>query len=394
MESYIPRYLKAPASNYFLFGPGGTGKSTYLKNQYPDSLRIDLAKPFIFRKFSAGTDRFLKLVDSNSDRKVIIVENIQKVPELLTSVFISLKENKEQKFIITGSNIRRLKRAGLNLKRRKFELKTLHPFLLSELNFDIPLDDVLLYGLLPAVINSEEKMDFLESYISFYVREEVHLEGYVRNICSFFRFLETVSYSHSSILNISESARECLVERKVVEGYIKILEDILLAFKIPVFTKKAKRALVTHPKFYFFDTGVYQTLRPNGQFDQPGKISGAALEGLVAQHLRAWIDYWNENYELLYWRSRGGLEVNFVLYGKEEIIAIQVKNSNKIRREDLRSLFEFREDYPQSKCFFLYRGDEKFLINNVYCFPCEKFLKALKPDYDIIHSFPVKKRWR
>ncbi len=394
MELYIPRYVKAVDNNYFLLGPGGTGKSTYLKNQYPDSLQVDLSKPDIFRKYSARPDRFIKLLQGNSDRKIIIIDDIQKVPELLTSIFDSINENKKQKFIIAGSNTRRLKRSGFDLNGGKIELKTLHPFLLSELNFDIPLDDVLLYGLLPAVISAKQKKEVLETYISHYVQEEVHLEGYVRNICSFYRFLETVSYAHGSILNISNVARECQVERKVVEGYIKILEDILLAFKIPVFTKEAKRALVTHPKFYFFDTGVFQTFRPNGQFDRPEKISSSALEGLVAQHLRAWIAYWNENYELFFWRSRGGLEVNFVLYSKKEIIALEVKNSNKIRPEDLRSLFEFREDYPQSKCFFLYRGDEKFLINNVYCIPCEKFLKALKPDYDIIHSFPVKKRWR
>jgi predicted AAA+ superfamily ATPase len=160
--------------------------------------------------------------------------------------------------------------------------------------------------------------------------------------------LEAISFSHSSILNISNVARECSIERKVVEGYVKILEDILLAFRILVFTRRAQRALVSHPKFYFFDTGVFRTLRPRDPLDRPEEIEGAALEGLVAQHLRAWIAYQGNKYELFFWRSRAGVEVDFILYGEQGIFAIEVKNSNRIRAEDLRSLNAFRQDYPQN----------------------------------------------
>ncbi len=154
------------------------------------------------------------------------------------------------------------------------------------------------------------------------------------------------------------------------------------ALKIRAVKKEAKRGTVSHPKFYFFDTGVFQTIRPKGPLDQPEEISSAALEGLVAQHFRAWNAYKNNPYDLYYWRSRNGVEVDFVLYGKPGIYAIEVKNTNRIRPENLRSLSEFQKDYPQSRVVFLYRGDEKRMINNILCLPCENFLKQLSPDQD------------
>jgi predicted AAA+ superfamily ATPase len=231
-------------------------------------------------------------------------------------------------------------------------------------------------------MDAENPEDVLNAYVALYVREEVQLEGLVRHIGNFSRFLEAASFSHASLLNISNVARECEVERKVVEGYLNILEDILLAFRLPIFAKRAQRALVAHPKFYFFDSGVFQSLRPRGPLDRPEEIAGAALEGLVAQHLRAWNAYKGNPCEIYFWRSRGGVEVDFVLYGKDGIHAIEVKNTRRIRPEDLRGLAEFRKDYPGSRSVFLYRGDEKRLIDQVLCMPCEMFLNQLSPQFE------------
>jgi predicted AAA+ superfamily ATPase len=285
--------------------------------------------------------------------------------------------------VLTGSSARKLKRTGIDLLAGRVLLRTLHPFLLSELPAPPALDQVLEFGLLPIVISSENPQDVLNAYVALYVREEVQLEGLVRNLGNFSRFLEAVSFSHASILNVSNVARECGVERKVVEGYLQILEDILLAFKLPVFARKAQRALVSHQKFYLFDTGVFQSLRPKGPLDRPQEIAGAALEGLVAQHLRAWNAYRSNPYEMFFWRSRSGVEVDFVLYGKDGIYAIEVKNTNRIRPEDLRALAEFRKDYPRSQAIFLYRGQEKLLIDHVLCVPCEMFLKQLSPQLEL-----------
>jgi len=380
MEFYIPRFFSSPEQSYFLFGPRGTGKSTFLKHHYPDELWIDLLQPDVYRSYIARPERIIEIVHGNPDKTVIIVDEIQKIPDLLGAIHSLIEEKLNKQFILTGSSARKLKRTGIDLLAGRVLLKTLHPFVLSELKSPPPFEDILRYGLLPIVIDSKTPKDVLDTYIALYVREEVQTEGLVRNLGHFSRFLEAVSFSHGSLLNISNVARECQVERKVVEGYIKILEDILLAYRLPVFTKKAKRALISHPKFYFFDTGVFHVLRPKGPLDRPEEMAGVALEGLVFQHLRAWNAYSNNPYNLYFWRSRGGIEVDFILYGEDEILAIEVKNSNRVRPEDLRSLKAFYNDFPQSTPILLYRGKEKLLKNEIRCIPCESFLKSLFPN--------------
>ena len=380
METYIPRFLKTPQQSFFLFGPRGTGKSTFLRNHFADALWIDLLKPDVFRTYVSKPERLIELVRAHPEKKTVIIDEVQKVPQILSAVHSLIEEKTGTQFILTGSSARTLKRSGTNLLAGRALLRTMHPFLLSELGFDLPFEQVLQQGLLPIVISSQNPQEVLAAYVALYVREEVQMEGLVRNIGNFSRFLEAISFSHSSILNISNVARECQVERKAVEGFIKILEDILLAFRLPVFSKKAKRSLTSHPKLYIFDTGVYQTLRPRGPLDRPEEIGGAALEGLVAQHLRAWNAYSNNPLELYFWRSRGGVEVDFVLYGQAGLFAIEVKNTNRVRPEDLRALKAFRQDYPLSKTVLLYRGSERLLLDQVLCLPCEKFLKELEPN--------------
>jgi predicted AAA+ superfamily ATPase len=131
-----------------------------------------------------------------------------------------------------------------------------------------------------------------------------------------------------------------------VEGYLGILEDLLLAWRLPVFTRKAQRATVAHPKLFLFDAGVYRALRPAGPLDRPQEIEGAALEGLIAQHLRAWVAYGRSDFELSYWRTRAGSEIDFIIYGPDGFWAVEVKNASSVRSEDVRALRTFREDYP------------------------------------------------
>ena len=196
-------------------------------------------------------------------------------------------------------------------------------------------------------------------------------------------FLEAMSFSHGAILNAAQVARECQVGRKVVESHIEVLEDLLLGFRVQVFSRRAQRQLVQHPKFYYSDVGIFRSLRSAGPLDRPEEIGGAALEGLVAQHLRAWIAYRGGDHELCYWRTKLGSEVDFVIYGPETFAAVEVKNAKTVYNADLRSLRSFQEDYPQAKAFLLYRGQERQKIGNVLCCPCEEFLRSLTPDMKI-----------
>ena len=234
-------------------------------------------------------------------------------------------------------------------------------------------------GLLPLVLDSPDPARVLQAYASLYLREEVQMEGLVRNIGNFSRFLEAISFSHASLLNISDVVRECDVERKVVEGYVGILEDLLLSCRVQVFTKRAKRAVVAHPKFYLFDAGVYRSLRPKGPMDRPEDIEGHALEGLVAEHLRAWLAYSGSDASLHFWRTRSGVEVDFIVYGSEGLFAVEVKNAARIHPQDLRPLKAFKQDYPQSRAYLLYRGKERLLKDDIRCLPCAEFLVQLRP---------------
>jgi predicted AAA+ superfamily ATPase len=380
MEEVIPRLFNSPDQSYFLFGARGSGKSTYLTMTYPDAFIIDLLKPDVQRLYQARPETLIEQVQANPDYNRIVIDEVQKVPQLLDTVHFLIEKNSNLQFILTGSSARKLKRSGIDLLAGRVLLKSMHPFLHAELKKYADFQKSLEYGLLPLVYFSPTPEETLQTYIALYIREEVQYEGLTRNIGNFSRFLEMISFSHASILNISNVARECLIERKVVENYISILEDILLAIRLPLFTKRAKRALVSHPKFYFFDTGVYRAVRPKGPLDSPHEIDGAALEGLIFQHLNAWNAYQNHPYILSFWRSRSGVEVDFILYGEEGIVAIEVKNSNKIRPNDLRSLNEFKKDYPESCPIFLYRGNERILRNEVLCLPCDEFLNLLIPE--------------
>ncbi|MBI4712959.1 MAG: ATP-binding protein [Planctomycetes bacterium] len=379
METMIPRTFNPPEDSFFLFGPRGTGKTTLLRQNYPDALWIDLLEPDIFRSYSAYPERLREIILANPNKKITVIDEIQKIPELLNVIHALIEKKSRIQFILTGSSSRKIKRTGADLLAGRVIKKTLHPFMAVELGKRFNLSQALKQGLLPIVLSARDPQSVLKTYVSLYVREEVQMEGMVRNIGNFSRFLEAVSFSHGSILNISNVARECQIERKVVEGYIGILEDLLLAFRLPVFSRRAKRAVIAHPKFYFFDSGVYRVLRPAGPLDRPEGIEGAALEGLVVQHLVAWNSYRDERNKVYYWRTAGGSEIDFVVYGNEVFWAIEVKNTSRIRPEDLRGLNNFKSDYPQSSAYLLYRGKERLMKNGILCLPCEEFLLGLNP---------------
>jgi predicted AAA+ superfamily ATPase len=378
----VRRLFTAPKESYFLFGPRGTGKSTWLRQSSPDALYIDLLDQEAFRKYLAGPERIRDVISGNREARTVIVDEIQKVPSLLEEVhrLMEAELGRGVQFILTGSSSRKLKRGGTDLLAGRAILKTLHPFIAAELGPRFQFGRSLEVGMLPLVLNSAEPIETLKSYASLYLREEVQAEGLVRNIGNFARFLETMSLSHASLLNTSQVARECQINRKTVEGFIEVLEDLLLGFRLPAFTKRARRKLVEHTKFYYMDAGVFRSLRPKGPLDSPEEIGGACLEGLIAQHLRAWIAYSKEERALYFWRTKAGLEVDFIVYGDETFLAIEVKRAKTLSSKDVRSLRAFREDYPQSKACLLYGGKERIMIGGILCLPCEEFLLNLIPD--------------
>ena len=373
------RLFTPPKGSYFLFGPRGTGKSTWCRTQYGAAPRIDLLQPDQLRLYQARPERLRELVHQQPDGQIIVIDEVQKAPALLDVVHSLIEEHRDWQFVLTGSSARKLRRGGVDLMAGRAAWRELHPYLAAELGADFDLARALTLGMLPLVNEAAEPRETLAAYVGLYLREEVQQEGLVRKLADFSRFLEVLSFSHGQVVNISNIARECCTERTTIAGYLDIVEDLLLGFRLPVFARRARRAVVAHPKFYYFDAGVYRSLRPAGPLDHPAEAGGVALEGLVAQHLRAWLAYGRDAGALHYWRTRGGAEVDFVIYGENLFHAIEVKRAAVVQPSDLRSLASFREEYPEAKLLLLHGGTEALRINGIPCLPCAGFLQRLLP---------------
>ncbi len=321
-----------------------------------------------------------KQLDAKHDVSIVVIDEIQKVPELLSVVHSIIEEKKDIQFILTGSSSRKLKRVGVDLLAGRAIRRAMNPFMAVELNEKFNFEKALKLGMLPVVWGSKDPEEVLDSYVSLYIQEEVQFERIVRDFSSFSRFLAVIAFSHASMLNMTNIGQECEVKRHVVENYLEILQDLLLAFLIPVFTKRAHRELVAHPKFYLFDAGVFRALRAVGWIDSVHEIDGMALEGLVLQHLKAWCDYSKGKYQIAYWRTKAGLEVDFIVYGEAGFWAIEVKNNKKVSSKDVRGLLHFQEDYPECKPILLYRGTDSIIEKNILCMPCAEFLSQLTPN--------------
>lgn len=375
----VHRFFHFLTKSFFLFGPRGTGKSTLIKQLYKDAALIDLLEPSLYRQYRAKPERLKSMIHSQAGTKTFIIDEVQKVPELLSVVHQLIEEKKGWQFILTGSSARKLKRSGVDLLAGRAQLKYLHPFMAAEISSQFSLEKNLRLGMLPLIVNSEDPIGDLKTYLALYMQEEVQMEGLIRKMDQFSHFLEAVSFSQASPINYSNIARDCAVSSKTVENYIQILEDLLLSFRIPIFSKKAKRHLSDHPKFYYFDAGVFQSIRPTGPLDNTDSILGQAIETLVAQHLRAWIDYSSQEGKLYFWRTKSGLEVDFIIYGEIGFYAIEIKKSSTISPQDLRGLIEFKKDYPESSTILLYGGNEKRMINGILCMSLTEFLLQLRP---------------
>ncbi len=363
-----PRLFQAPKrQSFFLFGPRGVGKTAWLHQQFPGALFFDMLDYQVYTELLAAPQRLGERIPQGQ-KEWVVVDEVQRVPELLNEVH-RLIESRRLRFALTGSSARKLRGRGINLLAGRAVMRHMHPLTALELGKEFDLKRALQYGCLPLACTSENPQDYLKSYAATYLREEVQQEGLTRNIGAFSRFLEVASFSQGNVLNMAAVARECSMSVKVVEDYFSILEDLLIAIRLPVFTKRAKRRLIAHPKFYYFDAGVFQAIRPRGPLDAPDQIHGPALETLFLQQVRALNDYKDLGYRLHYWRTAGGDEVDFVLYGERGLRAFEVKMAHNVRPDDLRSLLRFRADFPQAKTHLLYLGQRRWHDRGIEVLP-------------------------
>ncbi len=361
----------------FLFGPRGTGKSTWIKHNLKPDIYIDLLRDDIYQRLIASPGRLSEWI-THQNPNFIVIDEIQKIPSLTDEVH-RLIELKKWKFILIGSSARKLKQRKSNLLGGRALEKKFYPLTASELGDDFNFTSSLTYGHLPSVhsIKGINKLDYLKSYISVYLKEELIQEGIIRNIRPFAQFLESASFSQASILNVSHVAKDVDKDPKVIADYFEILEDLLIAYRLPIFSRKGNRKTIKKTKFYFFDVGVYRSIRPSGPLDNPQELNGHAFETLIFQELKANNDYLNLGYDISYWHTDKGLEVDFILYGKRGLFGIECICSKKIKSSDLKSLKQFKEDFRPTKLFLIYAGEDELLMEDVRIIPAELFLKNI-----------------
>lgn len=370
------RSIHAPDDKSFLLlGPRGTGKSMWIRSEFPDAVYIDLLESSTYTELLATPGRLEDKIPPRHHGWVIIDE-VQKVPALLDEVH-RLIESRRLRFGLTGSSARKLRRRGVNLLAGRALSLTMHPLTRIELGDRFDLKHSVQFGQLPSVYVEKRPGAFLSTYVQTYLREEVQQEGLTRNLAAFARFLESISFSQAQLLNVAAVARDCHVGRKVVEDYVTILDDLLIGVRLPAFQRRAKRKLTAHPKFYFFDVGVYRAIRPRGPLDAPEEIDGPAFETLLMQETRAHIAYADLGYELYYWRTQAGLEVDLVLYGERGLHAFEVKRAARLRGGDYDGLRAFAADYPMATCTLAYGGTKRFTEGAIEVMPIDTLLAEL-----------------
>ncbi|OGW80585.1 MAG: hypothetical protein A3C47_01015 [Omnitrophica bacterium RIFCSPHIGHO2_02_FULL_51_18] len=376
----IVRTLKIdlpPRQSAFLWGPRKTGKSTLLRQSFPDSLIYDfLQKDLYFelvRKPSLLRERILAK-DKDFLKYPIILDEVQKVPEILDEVHWMI-ENKGLQFILCGSSARKLKRGQANLLGGRAWRFELFPLVSPELEH-LDLKRALNHGLLPSHYLQEDASRSIKAYVRDYLKEEVFEEGIVRNIPAFSRFFDAMSYSLGEAVNYSNIARDCGVDSKTVKEYYQILVDMLLgSFVGPYKKRQGRNVILKAPKFYFFDVGVAGAIAKRPVLEERGEFFGRALENLIFMELTAYRSYRERDFGISYWRTKTGLEVDFIL--GEGQVAVEVKGASRVDHTELKGLKGFVEEYGPKKAIVVSNEREARLAGDIRIMPWRNFLEAL-----------------
>ena len=377
LQLILPNHKSA-----FLWGARQTGKSTYLKNHFPAAHCYDLLKSDLQLRLEKNPHHLREEILALTPAKLknpIIIDEIQKVPALLNEVHW-LIENTEAQFILCGSSARKLKRLGTNLLGGRALRYEFYPLTYAEIP-EFNLLRALNNGLIPSHYQSDHATLLLEAYITDYLTFEIREEGLVRNLPDFSRFLDSVTFNNGQMLNYTNIARDCGVSAKTVESYYQILIDTLIGYFLPPFHKKIKRDIISKtPKFYLFDVGVVNYLSKRQITELRGIVAGSAFEHYILMELIAYKGLYKKRYEITYWRTKTGLEVDFILGDAE--IAIEVKISHSVHKEDLNGLIAFCEEHQPKKAIVVSTDAAPRLLKindaiTIDILPWNHFLKAL-----------------
>ena len=360
----------------FLFGPRGVGKTTLIREAYPlATLKIDLLRSRYFTDLSSNPGLLEGLCESED---FIVIDEIQKVPELLNEVQ-RLIEERGKKFLLTGSSARKLRRGQSNLLGGRARNLNLYPFIYPEIEKGFSLKRALYYGTLPSIWLSSDPLEDLDAYLNAYLKEEIREEGIVRNLSAFSRFLKVSALSSGELVNYAAIGSDAGISETTVKSHFQILEDTLIGTALEPFIESRKRKAITTQKFYFFDNGVRNYILGLQALDRNSSLYGTCFETFVANELRAYLSYQRIHKELSFWRSTSQYEVDF-LVGRSS--AIEVKAAQKITDKHLKGLRALAEE-KIFKQFFVVSEDPvaRTIKDNPNCtiqiLPWQQFLNKI-----------------
>lgn len=373
------RKLIPPTQSFFLFGPRATGKSTWLRTHFQNSVYIDLLRNDIYFGITSNPSAFRERVLAHDPAVTwIIVDEIQRVSSLLYDVH-SLIESHHYRFALSGSSARKLKRGQANLLAGRALIKHMYPLIYAEYGDAITLDEAIRFGTLPHIVTTpESRIDELEAYVGTYLREEIKEEALTRNVHAFSRFLEIAALMNGQVTNLSNVARDSGVPRQTVTTYFDILIDTLLGNWLPAWTPRAKVKEVSHPKFYFFDCGVVRATQKLLRDNPTNEERGFLFETFIFNELNAYMSYSNCGGELFYWKTPDNLEIDFIWKRGKKIIAIEVKSTNRWKDEYNNGFKSFLSSkiIPDS-CYGIYCGEDILKKEFGLVLPWQEFLKKL-----------------
>jgi predicted AAA+ superfamily ATPase len=356
----------------FLFGARGTGKTSLIRAQLPEARVYDLLDQRVYLRLLR--DMHLLEQENPSEGSLIVIDEIQKLPELLDEVQ-RLITTKKHRFLLTGSSARKLKRQGVNLLGGRARLLHLYPLTWRELGSSFDLLRYLNQGGLPDIYLSDEPVDDLQGYVGLYLREEVAAEALSRRMDQFARFLDTVALNNGEELHLENLASDAGIKSRTLANYIEILEDTLLGFRVLPYRMSKKRKAITRSKFYLFDVGVARLLSGRGAVVPKSELFGRAFEHFIAMELRAALRYMKIDLPLQYWRTHSGFEVDFVLGDR---VAIEVKSSEFVTAKHLKGLQALREDVPSlAHSLVISLDHHERMLGGVRIVPWEQALQEL-----------------
>jgi predicted AAA+ superfamily ATPase len=373
--------------SFFLFGPRQTGKSSLIRSKFgDDAWTVNLLHGDEYTRYAKHPAQYrLDALEKirTGDTQRFVLDEVQRIPELLNEVHALMEERPGRQFILLGSSARKLKRGGANLLAGRAVQRLLFPFTIPELGLHFNLDDALRFGTLPPLfgLNDAEKQDTLKAYTETYLREEVQMEGFVRNLGGFYRFLEMAASACGELLNFSNIARECHLPIRTVQSYYEILEDTLIGFRLQPWLRSQRKRLVAHPKFYFFDTGVTNAINRRLAAPPDPRLAGRLFEQLIVLELQRHLHYTHSETRIFFWRTNTGAEVDIVLERHGELIgAFEIKAATEVSGNDFSGLRAFRNDNPTVPPALVYRGTQAYRTDGIRVIPWKMFLDEVRQE--------------